>query len=110
MRPWGWVLSRSLNAPLLCDGDHVLSPPSDRYLLPTPSVVLGVSLEVLADDLELSSCRELDPVPGQHPRVRDLAHPAGFRVKSVGRRPGVDHADLLRPDRVPPAVALEHVR
>src|SRR5262249_22910810 len=68
-------------------------------------------LEVLPDDLELPAAVELDEEAGHHPGVDDVADAAGLGVHAwLRRRARAAQMDLLGPDRVALAVALELVR
>ena len=89
----------------------MLRTPSHQDLLP----LLGRgrcrrALQVLPDQLQLAAGVERHRVARDHPRVGDLGDPAALAVEPVdGRRPGSQQVDLLRPDRQPPAAALDQV-
>src|SRR5215207_5760856 len=95
----------------LGDGHRVLAPPANHY---RPSLLLvgllrGL-LEVLADDLDLSSICQFDQVSGQHPRVGDVEHGSALGVEPVALSPLVEQPYLLGADREGRALAFEQVR
>jgi len=89
----------------------VLPAPANNNL--SSPLLVGLSrglLEVLADDLDLPSCFQLDQVPGHHPGVGDVGDRPALGLQAAVARTLGEQTDLLRPDGEADATPLEQVR
>src|SRR4051794_12252967 len=89
----------------------MLGPPAHLHLMPAGLECLRRgSLEVLADDQQLSPGIERDQITSGCARVRDVDDPPALHNEPVAPLAGLEQARLLGPNREPLAIALDHVR
>src|SRR3954452_17273373 len=101
----------SLSFLLSLYGDGLIRSPSNFHFSTALGLDLrGGCLQVLADDLKLSPCFEVDEISRDHPGVGDILDRPLLDVKSLGRRAVLEDRNLLGAHGEPLSIALEQVR